>query len=206
MVARATEQGEGTINHNFITPQLATGGDLPGFPGSTPWRDELEAWYESGITHVVDNRFEYSDELELEEAAPWISYLHNGVDDHGERQPDEWFDRGTAWVDEALEDPEAKVLIHCHMGINRGPSMAYAVLLTQGWDPVAAIAAVRTARPIAYVLYAEDALDWHHRRTGTPRSVREDDRLRLAEWRWEHPLDVVRIIRSIRAGEEPDVA
>ncbi len=55
------------------------------------------------------------------------------------------------------------MLVHCHMGINRGPSMAYACLLVLGWDPIEAMTAIRTARPIAAIGYAEDALDWHHR-------------------------------------------
>ena len=49
--------------------------------------------------------------------------------------------------------------------------------------------------------YAEDALDWHHRRQDTPRAVRLDDRRRLRAWHQEHWIDVVRIIRSIRATE-----
>jgi protein-tyrosine phosphatase len=187
-------------NLHFITDRLATGGDLP-------WQEAdaipaLEEWRRLGITHVVDNRIEWTDEELVARLAPEVRYLHNGVDDHGDRQPDVWFDRGVEFVRQALEDSAAKVLVHCHMGINRGPSLAYAVLLDAGWDPVAAIDAIRTARPIAYALYAEDALDWHHRRTGADESTRGDARARLRTWRREHPLDVVRIIRSIRADEE----
>ncbi|MEJ7774997.1 MAG: hypothetical protein WKF72_09340 [Nocardioidaceae bacterium] len=61
----------------------------------------------------------------------------------------------------ALQDPGTKVLLHCHMGINRGPSAGVAVLLATGWDPVDAFDAVRRARPIAHVAYAADALDRH---------------------------------------------
>lgn len=187
-------------NLHFITDRLATGGDLP-------WQEDeavaaLEEWRQLGITHVVDNRVEWSDEELVARLAPEVRYLHNGVDDHGDRQADEWFDRGVGWVRQAMEEPSARVLVHCHMGINRGPSLAYAALLDAGWDPVEAIDTLRAARPIAHVLYAEDALDWHHRRTGADEGTRVDDRRRLRAWRDEHPLDVVRIIRSIRAGED----
>ena len=93
------------------------------------------------------------------------------------------------------------VLTHCHMGINRGPSAGYAVLLAMGWDPVEALAAIRSARPIANVWYAGDALEWRLARIGAGPAERRTARARVAQWREENPLDVVRIIRSIRAGE-----
>jgi hypothetical protein len=81
------------------------------------------------------------------------------------------------------------------MGINRGPSMAYAALLADGWD-VDAIAAIRSVREIAAVGYAEDALAWHHRRMGASLAQRSVDRQRLADWRTDNWIDVVRIIRN----------
>ena len=150
---------------------------------------------------MVDNRFEWSDEDLVAEHCPEIQYLHLGVDDAGQQMPDEWFDLGTEWVRGALRDPEAKVLVHCHMGINRGPSLAYACLLMLGHDPVEAIARIRRARPSAAVGYAEDALDWHHRTHGVDSGRRLDDRRRLDRWRRHNWIDVVRIIRDIRATE-----
>ena len=85
------------------------------------------------------------------------------------------------------------------MGINRGPSAGFAVLLDQGWDPVDALAAIRDARPIANVWYAEDAVEWHLARTGASHWERKATRARVAQWRSDNPLDVVRIIRGIRA-------
>ena len=114
--------------------------------------------------------------------------------------PDAWFDRGVAFALDALARPGTKVLSHCHMGINRGPSLAYAVLLALGTDPVEALDALRRARPIANAWYAEDALDWWHRRSGAPETVRHSDRRRVAAWRAAHPLDVVRIIADRAAG------
>jgi hypothetical protein len=189
-------------NLDFVTDRIATGGDLP-----QVWEDAgaaVRVWQDLGITHVIDNRQEWTDEDVVARLAPEIGYLYNGVDDAGNGQPEHWFDDGVAWAREALRDPDAKVLIHCHMGINRGPSLAYAVLLDQGFDPVDAIAAIRTARPIAGVLYAEDALDWFHRRNGVDPARRSEDRRRLAQWRRENRIDVVRIIRDIREAEAAD--
>lgn len=186
-------------NLDFVTDRIATGGDLPQI-----WEDAaaaVQAWQNLGITHVIDNRQEWTDEDVVARLAPEIKYLYNGVDDAGHGQPDHWFDDGVAWARQALSDPSAKVLSHCHMGINRGPSLAFAVLLDQGVAPVDAIDAIRSARPIAGVLYAEDALDWFHRRNDVDPTKRRHDLVRLALWRQENQIDVVRIIRNIRTAE-----
>ena len=192
---------EGVImaNLDFITPQLATGGDLP--PNRLDAVRVLQEWRALGITHLVDNRFEWNDDDLVAEHCPEIHYLHHGVDDAGQHMPDWWFDLGTEWVQGALEDAGAKVLVHCHMGINRGPSLAYACLLMLGHDPIEAMTMIRSARPIAAIGYAEDALDWFHRTYHVSRSRRLDDRQRLDAWREANWIDVVRIIREIRATE-----
>lgn len=186
-------------NLDFITTNLATGGDLPEDERNA--RRVLREWQRLGITHVIDNRLEWTDEDFIAEWAPEIRYMDNGIDDHGGAMPGEWFDQGVAFARAAHQDPGAKVLVHCHMGINRGPSLAYAIMLADGWDPIEAITAIRSVRPIAAVLYAEDALAWHHRRSGTPATELQRDRRRLARWRRENWIDVVRIIRGIRAAE-----
>jgi dual specificity phosphatase 3 len=188
------------LNIDFITDRLATGGDLP----SDRYDDAVNAvaeLVELGVTHIVDNRIEWSDERLVARLAPQIAYRHNGVDDAGQRMPDRWFDTGVDFALTALEDPAARVVVHCHMGINRGPSMAYAILLALGWDPVEAIDAIRRVRPEAAVGYAEDAVRWHHRRSGATTDRVQDDRRRLAAWRVANPHDTVRIIREIRVEE-----
>jgi hypothetical protein len=61
-----------------------------------------------------------------------------------------------------------KVFVHCHMGINRGPSTAFAILLDQGMAPEQAFDLIRAKRPIAAVYYAEDALRADLARRGVP--------------------------------------
>lgn len=186
-------------NITWLTDNLYTGGDLPPFD---PDRlDHLEQWVDAGITHVIDNRLEWSDEDLVAEQAPAIAYLHNGVDDAGQRMPDSWFDDGVAFALQALAEPDATVLAHCHMGINRGPSMALAILLALGWDVVDALDRIRGERPIAAVGYAEDALDWWHRRIGSPDTTRALDRRHVAAWRAANRIDTAGIIRQIRQGE-----
>jgi protein-tyrosine phosphatase len=102
-----------------------------------------------------------------------------------------------SWVEAA--GPDAVVLTHCHMGINRGPSLGLAVLLSQGWDLVDALDAIRSARPVAWIAYAEDVLRWHHQRSAARPGALEDDLIRLARWRQDNELDLVDVIRQKRA-------
>jgi dual specificity phosphatase 3 len=103
---------------------------------------------------------------------------------------------------EALLDPNAQVLTHCHMGINRGPSMAFAILLATGMEPVEALDAIHSARPIAAISYAHDALGWWHRMTETSASIAKRQRAEVAKWHRRNPIDVVRIIRTIRSHQD----
>jgi protein-tyrosine phosphatase len=186
-------------NLDFVTPQLAVGGDLSSIDDALAGQQFAEI-VELGITHIVDVRLEWSDLDTFAERAPDIGYLHHGMDDAGQAVPAEWFERAVSWIEAAYaQDPDAVVLTHCHMGINRGPSLGFAVLLAQGWDPVEAIATIRAARPQANVWYAADALDWHHARTGVDPETAAAQHRALAAWRDENALDVVRVIREQRA-------
>ena len=188
-------------NLHFVTPQLAVGGDLSSEDEGLS-RLQLQEICELGITHVVDTRLEWSDEQAVAEQASHVRYLHHGMDDAGQQVPHEWFEEAVAWVEAAYdEDPDAIVLTHCHMGINRGPSLGFAVLLAQGWDPVEAISAIRAARPQANVWYAADALDWYHARADVDPDTAARQREALAEWREQNQLDVVRMIREMREEE-----
>jgi dual specificity phosphatase 3 len=190
-------------NISRVTDRLFTGGDLPLHLGSNAMRLHLDDMQGAGITHIIDNRGEWNDEHFVATHAPDVHYLHNGQDDAGQDMPDEWFDRGVLFALAALENRGSTVLAHCHMGINRGPSMAYAIMLAQGWPPVAALDAIRGSRPIAAIGYAADALDWWHRLSrATDGEVARN--LGLVEaWFGEHPLDVVRTIRDVQASENP---
>jgi len=188
-------------NISRITEQLATGGDLPLHLGTVAMLTDLREVQARGVTHILDNRLEWSDEQFVSRHAPAIAYLHNGQDDIGQQMPDSWFDRGVTFALEAMRDPACVVLAHCHMGINRGPSMAYAILLAQGRDPVAGLAAIRAARPIAAIAYAGDALDWWHRRSGADLERVAAEQAAVADCFTDHPLEVVRIIREVRESE-----
>lgn len=188
-------------NAHFVTERLVVGGDLDVFDADLASR-QLAELVGAGVTHVVDCRFEL-DDAETWAQVPGVGYRRFPVDDAGQRIPPAWFEAGVTHVLDALSDPDAVVLTHCHMGVNRGPSMGFAVLLGLGCDPVSAIDAIRTARPIANVYYAEDALAWHHQRTRASAEQRQADVLRLRAWRREHPLDAQHVIATIRRQTTP---
>lgn len=184
-----------SLHFDFVTSRLATGGDCECL-------DDVLGVVEAGITHVIDNRIEWDDTSLFASHAPGVVYLHNGADDVGDLQPDWWFEDGVSFALDALAaDPEAKVLAHCHMGINRGPSMAYAILLALGEDPIEAFDLVRTARPIAHMAYAQDAIEWWLRRCGAPANAIERELDRLACHERKHRLDVRAIIHRKREEE-----
>jgi dual specificity phosphatase 3 len=186
-----------TADAAFVTPQLLVGGDLDTNDVDLA-ASQLRELVEVGVTHVVDARIEWSDEQWVAERAPGISYLHHGMDDAGQRVPTAWFDVAVTWALEAIEQG-GTVLTHCHMGINRGPSLGFAVLLGQGWDMVEALDAIRSARPIAWVAYAEDALRWHHSGRAFSRGGLDRDRRRLEQWRADNHLDMAAVIRLRRS-------
>jgi dual specificity phosphatase 3 len=99
---------------------------------------------------------------------------------------------------EALDHPDAQLLAHCHMGTNRGPSIASAILLRTGMDPVAALTAIRAARPIAAIAYDGDALDWWNRAANTPSPVVKRQRREVDRWHRDNPLEVDETIRMMR--------
>lgn len=186
-------------NASRVTDRLWIGGDLEVFDPDLSFAqlDELD---DAGITDIVDLRLEWDDEEWVTAQMPHLRYRWLGVDDAGQAMPDEWFEVGTAHVVRQLNSG-ATVLVHCHMGINRAPSMGFAVLLALGWDPIEALDLIRAKRPIAHVGYAEDALDWWLRQNGASHTERATGRRRIHQWRRDNYLDVATVIRRIRLKE-----
>lgn len=138
----------------WITPQLATGGDFSYLPHVA--QQQFEDLLRMRLSAVIDNRMEAND------AHIWhgenVAYHHLPTDDrNGHHIPAAHFDRAVAIAREAMRDG-GRVFSHCHMGVNRGPSVAFAILLDLGHEPESAFDMIRKARPQAGIYYAEDAL------------------------------------------------
>ena len=182
----------------WVTDRVALSGDLNN--DDVLARAQLEDWAAQGVTHILDVREEADVEWEATRIRgfnPDINYFNLGTHDNGGDQADWWFERGVAFVREALTGSDTKVLIHCHMGVNRGPSMGFAALLAGGMDPLDAMAAIRAARPIAGVIYAESALDWWLRSNDGDDEIRAEGAVRLIEWMGDNEVDVAWVVSRI---------
>ena len=86
------------------------------------------------------------------------------------------------------------------MGVNRAPSMALRLLLEQGASLEPALDAIRTARPIAAIAYADDAVE--HWLSQQPDDEMADFAVALVDmWHAAHPIDCVWVINRIREVE-----
>jgi dual specificity phosphatase 3 len=176
-----------------VSDQIVVSGDLS--PDRVRAVAQIEGWMRAGITHVLDTRSEWSDQEIVSQQAPNIVYGSIGADDAGLRQPDEWFDSGVGFAMEALRQPDSVLLVHCHMGINRGPTMAYRIMLEMDDDSIEALETIRSARPIADIGYAGDALDHYHRRYDVSKDRRIHDRDLLEAWRRGFPMTGLHLAR-----------
>lgn len=178
-----------------VTPWLVLSGDLPYDRDQA--RQQLLEWIEADITDIIDVRGEASDETLVAEHAPHIRYHWLGTHDDGGAQADDWFEAGLAAA-ALTKQNGGRAIVHCHMGVNRAPSLAYRLLLEEGFDTIDALARIRSARPIAAILYADDALDHFHRAHGITPSVAGLERAEVRQWLSDNSVDVRWIISRIR--------
>jgi dual specificity phosphatase 3 len=179
----------------WVTPNLAVSGDLPWKRDAA--REQLLAWEDAGITDVFDMRGEADDSDFIHQNSEKVTSHWFGVDDNGGPRSDSWFDRLTERALEVLQDPARKALVHCHMGVNRGPSALYAILLSLGWDHLDALRHIRDARPIAGIIYAADAASWKFRREGLIDAELASKVDEVEAWLDRNELDIAYVIRRI---------
>lgn len=179
----------------WVTERIALCGDLP--VNKEAALAQLAYWEAEGITHEIDLRVEANDD-EFVTANSGITYIHHGVDDNGGRRDDAWFD---AVVGEILAilavDPDARIVVHCHLGVNRAPSIVFATLLALGWEPLAALRRIRDVRPIAGIIYAVDAVVWHGVSSGLDHEEIAANASRVNGWFQRNALDLSWVIRTL---------
>lgn len=144
-------------NISQLNDYIWTGGDLhPAYINATKQMTHIT---DEGISVIIDTRYEWNDES-LWAEHPDVDYHHLGVDDDGGVQPDWWWGDGLAIIHRAIRD-DRQVLIHCHMGVNRGPSLAGIALVDAfRQSPLAAWSTIRAKRPISWACYMPDGLHY----------------------------------------------
>ena len=149
--------------YNDVNDWLLVGGDLSlasALLGQTD-EDTIAHLMGRGVTHVLDARIEWEDSaLWIAEGLYAENYAHLPITDSWKHNPDEeWFCGVEDFVRNFLAERKdgEKIYVHCHMGVNRGPSAAMLALLTEEptMTPWHAFLAVRAARSVAGLVYAE---------------------------------------------------
>jgi len=124
----------------WVTDRIAVGGGI--------WTaDNMAAVARAGITHIIDMQIEFDDTALAEPHE--IKVCWNPIDDDFEAKPAEVFVRGVAFGLAALDEPQAKVFVHCAAGVHRAPMMALALLGVLGWTLEDAMDLIETRRPAA---------------------------------------------------------
>jgi protein-tyrosine phosphatase len=140
------------MDMTWVNEQMALGGGI--------WTEERMAEVARlGITHIIDMQVEFDD---TPLARPFgIQVLWLPVDDDFRPKPPEVFQQGVDFALEALDDPGAKLYIHCAAGVHRAPMMTLAVLRAAGWRLHEAEGHISARRPVVdfaevYVQSVED--------------------------------------------------
>lgn len=161
--------GTRTTPWTWIGDERIAVGNLP-TPQSLPCLANHE-----GVTHVVNCRAvpqtRFSGDLDMERAVFGATNVaHAPMWDHGRPQDSEAWAEAAEFVAAALEDPGAKVLIHCQRGRRRSVLVAYAALRLRGRSPQEAAELLLTHRKEAHLVpaYRASVEEWLRTRGSEP--------------------------------------
>jgi protein-tyrosine phosphatase len=124
----------------WLTDRIAVGGGI--------WTlDNMRKVAREGVTHIINMQVEFNDTPLGEECG--VEVLWNPTDDDFDHKPAELFQRGIDFARRALEEPTAKLFIHCAAGVHRAPMMALALLGSMGWTVEEGMKLIEKRRPVA---------------------------------------------------------
>jgi protein-tyrosine phosphatase len=127
------------MDMTWVTERIALGGGI--------WNARnMEELAHAGVTHVLNMQVEFDDKRLAEPFG--IRVLWNPTDDDFLPKPPELLKRGVDFALEALDEPEARLYVHCAAGVHRAPMMTLAVLCAMEWEMEAAMVLIETRRPV----------------------------------------------------------
>ena len=161
--------GSRTTPWTWLGDERIAVGNLP-TPQSLPRLANHE-----GVTHVVNCRATaqtvFSGDLDMERAVFGRDRVaHASMWDHGRPQRPEAWAEAAEFAARALDDPGARVLIHCQRGRRRSVLVAYATLRLRGHGPEEAARIVLSHRKEAHLVpeYRASVEEWLCRRPPPP--------------------------------------
>ncbi len=124
-----------TLNMSWVTEHLAVGGRVR--------PQDIRTLALTGMTHVVDTRSEYCDDVEAL-AHEKIELLHLPAPDTFPLAVEQLME-GAAWANKQI-DPGGRVLIHCEHGVGRSVLLTCATLVARGMPAGEALDLVKQKR------------------------------------------------------------
>jgi protein-tyrosine phosphatase len=125
------------MDMTWVTDRIAVGGGI--------WvEDRMAEVAAAGVTHVIDMQIEFDDTPLGRRVG--VEVLWVPVDDDFLPKKPAVFEKGVNFALAALEDPRAKLFVHCAAGIHRAPMMALAVLCATGYSLEQAKLLIQTQR------------------------------------------------------------
>ncbi len=136
------------MDMTWVTERVALGGGI--------WNARnMEELEQAGVTHVINMQVEFDDRPLAEPRG--IRVLWNPTDDDFMPKPPELLKRGVDFALEALDEPGARLYVHCAAGVHRAPMMPLAILCALEWEIEAAMVLIEERRPV--VDFAEVYVD-----------------------------------------------
>lgn len=143
---------------SLVAPRLWVGAAIDSLDERTA-RGQVREIVQLGVDVVVDCRLG-ADDSELWDHAEDVEYHRHGIEDAGQPVSHDWFTHGVELVMDRWHVRRRGVYVHCEEGVNRAPSLVFAVLLVSGLTPRQAVHRIVDARPVAGLRYGDAALRW----------------------------------------------
>jgi len=138
---------------SWISEKLGVGGGI--------WNEQnMIDVVRRGVTHVINMQIEFDDRPLAEPYG--VKVLWNAIDDDFQPKGPEIFQRGVDFANEAWQDPESRLFVHCAAGVHRAPMMTLALLRSQGMELQDALDRISTLRPEADwpEVYVKSVEEW----------------------------------------------
>jgi len=127
------------VDMTWITSRLALGGGI--------WNvGNMEQLAQAGVTHVLNMQVEFDDRPLAEPHR--IEVFWNPTDDDFLPKSPQLLKRGVDFALKAMDDPKARLYVHCAAGVHRAPMMTLAILCAMEWKLDAALSLIEARRPV----------------------------------------------------------